>query len=157
MYRESLEHRLRLDSADAGALHVDPADGFHWAGALDEPPFLRSTWHVIEQSSTDRIQVRAPAAHDDDRKSSAFVQGIDVDNVEAGERDTLQQDCLQMLAEARAAYERQQYPGRVGAVASDSAAEYAFQPCAGVYRTDDEHVTPVLWFERRVVEADRVR
>ena len=94
--------------------------------------------------------------HLDHRHAEGRVQAVDVDHVEAGQRDALQQHGAHVLAELAAGHQRDQRVGRVGAVAPDLARQDAVEPGARAHRADHAHVAAVVVRERRVVEADHV-
>jgi hypothetical protein len=101
-------------------------------------------------------EARVLAHGDHHRHVERRVQPMDVDDVEAGERDALQQHGADVAAELAARHQLDQRVGGVDAVAADLARQHAVEPGPRAHRADHAHVAAMLVRERRVIEADDV-
>ena len=84
-------------------------------------------------------------------------EAIEVDDVEAGERDAVDQDPADVLVERRAAQHRRHPIRRVGAVAAHSRDEEPVEAPPGEDGAHDRHVAAVRALEGGVVHAHDVR
>ena len=114
--------RLRRN---AGALGPHTGESLHRSGLLDELPLAGAAPDVVEQRPTDRGEVRLSAGDDEDGHACLAMQCVKVHHVEAGDRDTLQQHRVELVAEAAARDELGHDPRRVHTIATDFPRQHA--------------------------------
>ena len=114
--RGGIQQRLRLGEIETGALHEHARHRLHRPGALDQRPLAPSSGNPRQQRLPNGRQIGTAPRHHQHRQPRGRVQRRDIDDVEAAERDPLQEDGVQMSAEARTSRQRREDPGGVGAV-----------------------------------------
>src|ERR1700693_5934231 len=83
-----------------------------------------------------------------------LMKRLEVDDIEAGESDSLQKHEMRLSRESRSAQHADQHRGRVDAVPPHLCAQHAVEAQSCVNCAHDQHVTAILAVERRIVEAD---
>lgn len=93
---QSPDESLGIRKRQAGTLHVEPRRRFHRAGTLDQPSLARAAPHMAEQGTAHGIEIGRPTHDDDSADAQRLAEVVQIDDVEAGERDPLQQDHLHL-------------------------------------------------------------
>lgn len=147
------EQPCRILRCDAAALHVERGHRLHRTGRLDQAPFAGTTWHLLQQGLAYRRQVGPVTRHHQHRQSRGFVQPLQIDHIEPGKCDALQQDSLQLIEIFAAGKAIDQPLRRIGPVAPDLGRDHTVQSIAGKDRAHHQYVAPMAALERRIVEA----
>ena len=108
---------------------------------------------MLQQGLAYRLQVGPVTRDHQHRQSRGFVQPLQIDHIEPGKRDALQQDGLQLIEIFAAGDAVDQPLRRIGPVAPDLGRDHTVQPIAGKHRAHHQHVAPMAALERRIVEA----
>jgi len=157
MQREALDQRPRLVESDAGALHPYRSGTFHGPGGDHALPFAPPSRNVLEQRPAHGRHVRRAARYRNYRNSQAFVQRLQIDDIEARKRDALQQHRPELRCKARSLHHVGHHARGVCTVTAHPRTEHAFEARAREHRADDENVTAVPGVEGGVVNSDDVR
>jgi len=156
VYRETPHQYLRPGEVDPRALDVDPRHRLRGSGPLHQTPLARPARHGTEQGLPHGIPIRPVPRHHEHRQPEPPVQRVDVDHVEARERDALQQHGLQVVPEPACLDQPGDGPGGIGPVPAHPSAQHAVEPQIGEHGADQVHVAPVSGEEGAVVETDHV-
>ena len=88
---EPVEQFLGSWRRNAGSLNPQTRESLHRSGLFDEFPLSCAAANVIEQSEADGGKVGFLPRNHKDGQAQVAVQRMEVDDVETGHRDTLQQ------------------------------------------------------------------
>ena len=100
---------------------------------------LRSPARQARERAADQRQARRPPRDDQHRARERRRERVDVDDVEAAERDAVQQHGAHVAVELRPAHQRRHRRGRVAPVLADPSRDHAVEPRARADRAHQQH------------------
>lgn len=153
---ESFDGDTGFLDVQADHLDEDWADTRGWLQCIDQAPLARATRYSLQQGFADGCQIGSLADDDQHGQIQAVVQVADVDHVEAGQGESLEQDELHVCGEPGGGEKVGELPGGIGPVPADMSGKHAVQAHPGAHRADHGHISPVVGRKRSVVEADGV-
>jgi len=130
--------------------------GHRGAGPFDQSPLTASAGYMMEQGVAYRVQIRFVPRDHDNGEAETFAQGVDVNDIETGNRDPLEQDQLDVLAKAAGLDGGGDLVGRVDSVAAHAGAQHTVEPVTTTNGADQVHIPPVVRPKGTVVETDGV-
>lgn len=157
MHGESSYDLLRFESSQADPLDVDVCHRLHGARPLDHSPLAGPSRHMAQQCLADLAHPRPLPGDDQHRQAKPTVQTVQIDDVEAGERNSLEHDELKVGGESRFCHEACEVLRRIRPIAPHAAVYHPFQPESGKHSPHDPDVATMVSREGAVVEADDVR
>ena len=151
------QQALRVADTETDTLHLQACERLHWARALDETPFASRAGDAREERPAHCREIGRATRDHHDRQRQRCVQCMDIDDVEARDRDALPQHRLDVIGELRLLHELDHARRRVCAIPADRAAQDAVEPCPRADRAHEHHRSAMATRERCIVEPDYIR
>jgi hypothetical protein len=118
------------------------------------PPCRKIAREVLRERRLNPRKIRSPSSQRDDRQSKTSMEVIEIDEVEPGDGDPVEQDGVDVRKVRRAVDQIENGVGRVGAIDACTSFEHGFHVCRCGNHDGDQRGPAISARERSIVDGD---